>query len=67
VKPSGILAVPLQSAPWVMGVYLAAAVGAWYTLRPDAPRPARGATTTRQPDPDTAEPSAPPAESVLAK
>jgi hypothetical protein len=67
VKPSGILAVPLQSAPWVMGVYLAAAVAAWYTLRPDAPRPARGAATTRQPDPDTAEPSAPPAESVLAK
>ncbi len=33
VKPSGQLAVPLQSAPWVMGVYLVAAIVAWYSFR----------------------------------
>jgi hypothetical protein len=33
VKPSGQLAIQLQDAPWVMAVYLAAAVVAWFTLR----------------------------------
>ncbi len=33
VKPSGILAIPLQSAPWVVGVYVVAAITAWYSFR----------------------------------
>jgi hypothetical protein len=67
VKPSGILAVPLQSAPWVMAVYLAAIVAAWYTLRPGGRRPANGVSTFHQPDPTAGETAAPTAESVLAK
>ena len=46
VKPSGILAIPLPSAPWVMLAYLAGLLLAWYSFRPrgrqDPPRaPAR--------------------------
>ncbi|HEX4012125.1 MAG TPA: polyprenol phosphomannose-dependent alpha 1,6 mannosyltransferase MptB [Solirubrobacteraceae bacterium] len=33
VKPSGILALPLRSAPAVLVVYLAVAVAAWYLVR----------------------------------
>jgi hypothetical protein len=46
VKPSGQLAVPLQDGPWVIAVYVAAAILAWYGLRqrrpagpPDTPGP----------------------------
>lgn len=67
VKPSGILAVPLQSAPWVIGVYAAGAIAAWYTLRPPGRRPAQGIVATQQSEPDGAETPAPPTESVLAK
>jgi alpha-1,6-mannosyltransferase len=57
VKPSGQLAVPLQSAPWVIAVYLAAAILAWYSIRQgrrggpsDQPGPVR-AELDETPDP----------------
>jgi alpha-1,6-mannosyltransferase len=34
VKPDGILALPLGSAPAVLAVYVVLAVGAWYSARP---------------------------------
>jgi hypothetical protein len=67
VKPSGQLAIPLQSAPWVMGAYVVAAVAAWYSVRrgrPDAPvsaSPPGGAFPAGE------EPGAPVAQSALAK
>jgi hypothetical protein len=67
VKPSGILAVPLQSAPWVIGLYVCAALAAWYTLRPTGRRPAGGVTSLGQPDTGSGQTAAPPPESVLAK
>jgi hypothetical protein len=67
VKPSGILAVPLESAPWVIGVYVCAAIAAWYTLRPNGRRPAAGVTALEQPDSGADRAGAPPPESVLAK
>jgi alpha-1,6-mannosyltransferase len=39
VKPSGILAIPLQSAPWVMGVYALAIVAGWYSWKRYSSRP----------------------------
>jgi hypothetical protein len=57
VKPSGQLAVPLQSAPWVIAVYLAVAILAWYSIRQgrrggpsDQPGPVR-AELDETPDP----------------
>jgi hypothetical protein len=67
VKPSGILAVPLQSAPWVIGLYVCAALAAWYTLRPTGRRPAGGVTSLGQPDTGSGQTAAPPPESLLAK
>jgi alpha-1,6-mannosyltransferase len=65
VKPSGQLAVPLQSAPWLVAVYVVAAILVWYSLRygrhagpPDTPGPApSGVNDAREPVP----------QSVLAK
>lgn len=67
VKPSGILAVPLQSAPWVMGVYLVAAIAAWYTLRPGPGRPAEGLARAEHPAAEGPGAPAPEPDSVLAK
>src|SRR5579859_98299 len=67
VKPSGQLAVPRQEAPWVMLVYLVAAIAAWYTLRSGRRGPASGATVPEQSDAGASQRPAPPAESVLAK
>jgi hypothetical protein len=67
VKPSGILAVPLQSAPWVVAVYLIAAVAAWYTLRPRGRRPDDGVGASHPPGPEAGALGASPPESVLTK
>jgi hypothetical protein len=66
VKPSGVLAVPLQSAPWVMAIYLIAGIAAWYT-RPRGRRAAEGGCASHQPGPEAGAIDAPPAESVLTK
>jgi hypothetical protein len=59
VKPSGILAIPLPSAPWVIAVYLAAAIAAWYSFRrgrgeaeaePSAHKPALSTDTAVPPE-----------------
>jgi hypothetical protein len=64
VKPSGMLAIPLQNAPWVMAVYLGAAAVAWYTLRQRRRGRPHGASEVEA----TADPSTgPPPESVLVK
>jgi hypothetical protein len=43
VKPDGILVLPLQSAPWVLLVYVLLAVGVWLRRRRPA-RPGRAGT-----------------------
>ncbi len=60
VKPDGILAVPLQSAPWVMACYLVAIIAGWYgyrrwgRIRPEPPRGAQpGADPPGGADPTT--------------
>lgn len=54
VKPSGQLAIPLQSAPWVMGVYLVALIAAWYSFRRG--RAVRGGPRSSSPYSPPAEP-----------
>lgn len=65
VNPSGQLAIPLQDAPWVMAVYLGAALVAWYTLRQRRRRGPPNATEVES-SPAAASTGRPP-ESVLVK
>ena len=71
VKPSGILALPLESAPYVMGAYALAAVLGFFTWRTysasraaDRTAPA-GDTSSGEPSPDG--PTGRPRESALVK
>jgi hypothetical protein len=65
VKPSGQLAVPLQSAPWVMAMYLLAAIVAWYSFRSRRGGAAAGPAEPKPPTSDAS--TGVPAESVLVK
>ena len=68
VKPSGILAIPLQSAPWVMVVYAVAIIAGLYAWKRYTPR--TGGPGGSGPDGDPApggEAAASPRESALVQ
>jgi hypothetical protein len=67
VKPSGILAIPLQSAPWVMGAYVLAAAAAWYTLGRGRGRPLPPAPSAHPSSPLEEAPGDAAGQSVLVK
>ena len=68
VKPSGILGIPLQSAPWVMAVYAVAIIAGLYTWKRYTPR--TGGPGGSRPDGNPApggEAAASPRESALVQ